>query len=72
MRRAIFACLGSSLVLSDQKIDITLRKPFEMIFTRLPEVRVEFARLEPQEMQMNTTQFFTSLQQLPIWSVSTA
>jgi len=68
MRRAIFACLGSSLVLSDQKIDITLRKPFEMIFTRLPEVRAEFARLEPQEMQMNTTQFFTSLQQLPIWS----
>ncbi len=68
MRRAIFACLGSSLVLSDQKIDITLRKPFEMIFARPPEAQRGFARLEPQEMRMNTTQFFTCLQQLPIWS----
>jgi len=68
IRRAIFACLGSSLVLSDQKIQITLRKPFEMIFTRLPEVRAEFARLEPQEIPTTSTQFFSCLQQLPIWS----
>lgn len=68
IRRAIFACLGSSLTLKDQKIDITLRKPFEMIFARLPEAKREFARLEPMEMQMNTTQFFTTLREFPIWS----
>jgi len=68
IRRAIFACLGSSLILSDQKIAISLRKPFEMIFERLPQAQTEFARLEPVEMQANTTQFFTCLQQLPIWS----
>lgn len=68
IRRAIFACLGSNLVLTNQTVDITLRKPFEMIFTRVPEAQREFARLEPMEMQMNTTQFFTCLQQLPIWS----
>ena len=68
VRRAIFACLGSSLVLTNQKIDITLQKPFEMIFTSLPVAQAEFARLEPIEMQASTTQFFTSLKQLPIWS----
>jgi site-specific DNA recombinase len=68
VRRAIFACLGSSLILTNKKIEITLRKPFEMIFTRLPEARIEIQRLEPIEIPMNTTQFFMYNEQLPIWS----
>lgn len=68
VRRAIFACLGSSLTLKDQKIAVSLRKPFEMIFEKLPEVQTEFARLEPIEMQANTMQFFNYMQKFPTLS----
>ncbi len=68
VRRAIFSCLGSSLTLKDQKIAVSLRKPFEMIFEKLPEVQTEFARLEPHEMQANTMQFFNYMKQFPTLS----
>ncbi len=68
VKRAIFACLGSNLLLTNKTIDITLRKPFQMIFTRLPEARAEMKWLEPVELPTTSTQFFTCLQQLPIWS----
>jgi len=68
MKRAIFACLGSNLLLTNKTIDITLRKPFQMIFTRLPETRNEMKWIEPVELPTTSTQFFTCLQQLPIWS----
>ena len=68
MKRAIFACLGSNLLLTNKTIDITLRKPFQMIFTRLPETHAEMKWIEPVELPTTPTQFFTCLQQLPIWS----
>lgn len=46
-KRAIFACLGSDLILKDQKVAITLQKPFQFIFDKLPLAVKELERLEP-------------------------
>ena len=44
-KRAIFACLGSHLVIKDQKIAITLRPVFKTIFEALPKAESEIARI---------------------------
>lgn len=46
-KRAIFACLGSNLILKDQKLTLTLRKPFQFIFDGASEAEKELQRLEP-------------------------
>lgn len=46
-KRAIFACLGSDLLLKDQKVALTLHKPFQIIFERKNSIEQELARLEP-------------------------
>ena len=46
-KRAIFACLGSDLLLKDKKVLLTLYKPFQYIFERKKEAEAEIARLEP-------------------------
>ena len=46
-KRAIFTCLGSDLILKDQKVAILLRKPFNFIFENLSQAEKELARLEP-------------------------
>src|SRR3989344_4710919 len=46
-KRAIFACLGSDLILKSQKVAIKLRKPFEIMFEGLPKAEEELDRLEP-------------------------
>ncbi|OGK49415.1 MAG: hypothetical protein A3I86_01635 [Candidatus Zambryskibacteria bacterium RIFCSPLOWO2_02_FULL_39_14] len=44
-KRAIFACLGSHLVIRDQKVAITLRPAFKTIFEALPKVEREIAQI---------------------------
>ena len=44
-KRAIFACLGSHLVIKDQKVSITLRPVFKTIFETLPKVESDIAQI---------------------------
>lgn len=46
-KRAIFACLGSEFLLKDQKVAVTLQKPFQIIFERKDAAEKELERLEP-------------------------
>jgi len=52
-KRAIFACLGSNLLLKDQKVSIQLKKPFSFIFEGLPQAKRELVRLEPLKFGLN-------------------
>ena len=45
VKRAIFACLGSNLIIKDQKIAITLRLVFKTIFETIPQVEREIANI---------------------------
>ena len=45
MKRAIFACLDSNLVIADQKVAITLRPVFKNIFETIPQVEREIAKI---------------------------
>ena len=44
-KRAIFACLGSHLIIKDQKVAITLRPVFKTIFETLPKVESEISQI---------------------------
>ncbi len=46
-KRAIFACIGSDLILKNREVSLTLNKPFKFIFDRLPAAEKELGRLEP-------------------------
>lgn len=48
-KRAIFACLGSNLILKDQNINVELRKPFQFIFENLPEAERELVQVRTSE-----------------------
>lgn len=52
VKRAIFACLGSNLIVKDQKVAITLRPVFKTIFEMLPKVESEIAHIRTyQELE---------------------
>lgn len=55
-KRAIFACLGSDSILKDQKLNITLRKPFKFIFDNLEEIEKELVEVRTSENQVGTRQ----------------
>ncbi|MDP3697156.1 MAG: recombinase family protein [Candidatus Taylorbacteria bacterium] len=46
-KRAIFACLGSDLLLKDQKVALTLHKPLQVIFEKKNFAEQELTKLEP-------------------------
>ncbi len=45
VKRAIFACLGSNLIIKDQKIAITLRPVFKTIFENLAKVESDIVQI---------------------------
>lgn len=67
-RRAIFACLGSDLLLKDQKISLTLRKPFKFIFEGLSHAEAELLKLEPLLNTENIIDYRVLSQKIPVWS----
>lgn len=67
-KRAIFACLGSHLILKDQKVAINMRKPFKFIFEGLPFAQQELERLEPLKNYDIAGQIKHFVQQFPILS----
>ena len=67
-KRAVFACIGSDLILKDQKVAITLQKPFKFIFDGLKLASKELERLEPLVEPMNTRKFATFVQKFPLLS----
>lgn len=44
-KRAIFACLGSNLILKGQNINVDLHKPFKFIFDNLPQIERELVQV---------------------------
>jgi hypothetical protein len=67
-RRAIFACLGSHLILSDKKLSIQLKKPFNIIFEGLPKAHIELEWLEPLKMDLNRAKFDDFVSKSPLMS----
>jgi len=67
-KRAIFACLGSHLILKDKKVFIQLKKPFNIIFEGLPKAQVELERLEPLKINENKAKFGDFVSKFPILS----
>lgn len=67
-KRAIFACLGSDLLLKDQKVGLTLKKPFQFIFEGLSQTEQELARLAPLEAAVNNGLFKDLASQIVVWS----
>lgn len=67
-KRAIFACLGSHLVLKDQKVAINLRKPFKFIFDGLPKAKTELKKLEPLKNYAIAEQINTFEKKFPLLS----
>ncbi len=67
-RRAIFACLGSHLILKDQKVSLTLRKPFQIIFERASQAEEELLRLEPLLTTENIIDYRLVVEKIPVWS----
>ena len=64
-KRAIFACLGSHHVLKDQKVLISLQKPFNFIFESVPQVEKELAQVRTYENAMNKGQIMEILAKCP-------
>ena len=46
-RRAIFACLGDELIIKDQKLQISLKKPFEILIEQKNDIEQELVKVEP-------------------------
>ena len=67
-KRAIFACLGSDLLLKDQKVLLTLHKPFQYIFERKNAAEAEIARLEPLKNAVAIGDLRTFEAQFPVMS----
>ncbi|MSU54533.1 MAG: hypothetical protein EXS48_01675 [Candidatus Staskawiczbacteria bacterium] len=67
-KRAIFACLGSHLILKDKKLSIQLKKPFNIIFEGLPKAYEELITLEPLKMGLNRAEFTESVSKSPVMS----
>lgn len=67
-KRAIFATLGSNLLVKEQKLNVSLRKPFKLMFEALPEASREIERFVPLAFA-STNQKTDSLVRLcPIFS----
>ena len=67
-KRAIFACLGSNLVLKGQIVAIDMRKPFKLIVEGLSQAKEELERLEPLINSVDTNQFHSFSLRFPILS----
>ena len=48
-KRAIFSCLGSNFLLKDRKLNIQLRKPFQLLFDNLDEIEKEMLQVRTPE-----------------------
>ncbi len=71
LKKSIFACLGSDLLLEDQKVRFNLRKPFNFIFEGLEKVQYDLSRLEPVENGLNTELLENFALQFPVLSIFT-
>jgi site-specific DNA recombinase len=67
-KRAIFACLGSNLLIKDQKFSLTLKKPFKMIFERSFQAEQELLKLEPLETAVSIGRIKVLATKVPYWS----
>lgn len=65
-KRAIFACLGSHLLLKDQKLAISLHKPFQFIFENKNSVEKELSRVRTSENATNKRQIAQVWAKCPI------
>ena len=64
-KRAIFACLGSNLILKGQNVSVELRKPFKFIFDNLPEAEKELIQVRTSESPLSKGQNVSFCSKLP-------
>ena len=67
-KKAIFACLGSNLLLKDQKVAVSLQKPFQFIFNNAKDAETELERLEPLGMPFVASDLALFRQRFPVMS----
>lgn len=67
-KRAIFAALGSNLILSGRILHLQLKKPFEFIFKGLNQAEQELKGLEPLAEGENIGRIKDLASKLPVWS----
>ena len=67
-KKAIFACLGSHLLLKDQKLSLALRKPFQIIFENGQKAEKELLRLEPLKNPSNISDWKVFCSRFPVLS----
>jgi site-specific DNA recombinase len=49
IKRAIFSCLGSNLLLKDRTMSLDLRKPFKLVFDNLDDIEKELVKVRTSE-----------------------
>ena len=65
-KRAIFACIGSDLMLKDQKMLLNIRKPFQFIFDNVKPAEKEISRVEPPKIVTNKGEKVIFNQKIPV------
>lgn len=70
-KRAIFACLGSDLLLKDRKVILTLHKPFQFIFDGAKKAEEELRRFEPLKLTVGSINSRYFAQRFPVLSIFT-
>ena len=65
-KRAIFACLGSDLILQDKKVLLNLHKPFKYIFDNVENAEKELERFRPLKTVANKGEKDIFEQKIPV------
>lgn len=65
-KRAIFACIGSDLMLKDQKVLLNIHKPLQFIFENAKSAEKEISRVEPPKTVANKEEKDIFDQKIPL------
>ena len=64
-KRAIFAALGSHLVIKDQNLNVTLHPYFKTIFEKRDKVEKEISKVRTSKIEQNTREFALTMAKCP-------
>ena len=64
-KRAIFAALGSHLIIKDQNLNVTLHPYFKTIFEKRDKVEKEIMQVRTSKIEQNTREFAKTMAKCP-------
>ena len=64
-KRAIFAALGSHLIIKDQNLNVTLHPYFKTIFEKRDKVEKEISKVRTSKIEQNTREFAKTMAECP-------